>query len=47
MNFYIDPKSGIQKMAISKEVDMDYEKEVAKQQLMEQEIATLEKIDRN
>ena len=40
-------KSTKQKMAICKEVNMDDEKEVAREQFMEQEIATLEQIKIN
>ena len=44
---YTDQKSTKQKMAICKEVNMDDEKEVAREQFMEQEIATLEQIKIN
>ena len=44
---YTDQKSTKQKMTICKEVNMDDEKEVAREQFKEQEIATLEQIKIN
>ena len=44
---YTGQKLTKQKMAICKEVNMDDEKEVAREQFMEQEIATLEQIKIN
>ena len=44
---YTGQKSTKQKMAICKEVNMDDKKEVAREQFMEQEIATLEQIKIN
>ena len=44
---YTGQRSTKQKMAICKEVNMDDEKEVAREQFMEQEIATLEQIKIN
>ena len=38
MKFYNDQKSATQKMALSKEVDIDYEQEIEQQRKIEQKI---------
>ena len=47
MKFYNDQKSVIQKMALSEEVDIDYEQELEQQRKIEQKIKEKDQMERN
>ena len=47
MKFYNDQKSVTQKMALSKEVDIDYEQEIEQQRKIEQKIKEKDQMERN
>ena len=47
MKFYNDQKSVTRKMALSKEVDIDYEQEIKQQRKIEQKIKEKDQMGRN